>query len=223
MAATSRLDGRVHGQARAKVELASPERTVGIEIGATNYPIHQREMYGSDVIFSPTCACAVSMARTTGWSPCLRNEYSLREEERVVDQIVAEHGTLPNEALYFALKPHSTNLGELDHRAIRANQPQAIGQAIPPESSSSSASATPSPAATSTPRSTTPCGYARTCRRAYSAARGLALAGFGQAVNSPARALGGWSRSSSSRKISPFSAVRQLAEQRHHRTAPRRG
>jgi hypothetical protein len=110
----------------AKVELASPERTVGIEIGATNYPIHQREMYGSDVIFSPDLRLRRIYGEDNRLVAVLRNEYSLREEERVVDQIVAEHGTLPNEALYFALKPHSTNLGELDHRAIRANQPQAI-------------------------------------------------------------------------------------------------
>ena len=50
----------------------------------------------------------------------------LPNEPAITPQIVAEHGTLPNEALYFALKPHSINLGELDHRAIRANQPQAL-------------------------------------------------------------------------------------------------
>ncbi len=110
----------------AKVELAAPDRTVGVEIGATNYPIHQREMYGSDVIFSPDLRLRRIYVEDNRLVAVLRNEYSLREEERVVDQIVAEHGTLPNEALYFALKPHSTNLGEVDHRAVRANQPQAL-------------------------------------------------------------------------------------------------
>src|ERR1700745_4174722 len=31
----------------------------------------------------------------------LRNEYSDQEEERVVDQVVAEHGTLSREGIYF--------------------------------------------------------------------------------------------------------------------------
>jgi hypothetical protein len=56
----------------------------------------------------------------------LSNEYTQAEEERVVDQVVAEHGTLPREDLYFALKPHSTNLGEVDLRALTENRPQAI-------------------------------------------------------------------------------------------------
>jgi len=56
----------------------------------------------------------------------LRNEYTLEEEERVVDQIVAEHGTLPREDLYFALRPRSLNLGEVDLRALIDGAPQAV-------------------------------------------------------------------------------------------------
>jgi dimethylglycine catabolism A len=48
----------------------------------------------------------------------LRNEYTHAEEERVIDQVVAEHGTLPNDGLYYALKPLSSNQGELDLRAL---------------------------------------------------------------------------------------------------------
>ena len=43
-----------------------------------------------------------------------------------MDQVVCEHGTLPNEDLYLALKPLSRNLGELDQRALIAGAPQAI-------------------------------------------------------------------------------------------------
>jgi hypothetical protein len=56
----------------------------------------------------------------------LRNLYSDRVEERAVDQVVAEHGTLPNDELYFALKPQSTNLGEVDYYAMRDARPQAL-------------------------------------------------------------------------------------------------
>ena len=54
----------------------------------------------------------------------LRNEFSLQEEERVVDQVVAEHGTLPCDELYFALKPMSRNLGQIDLAALSEGQPQ---------------------------------------------------------------------------------------------------
>jgi hypothetical protein len=54
----------------------------------------------------------------------LRNEFSFEEEERVVDQVVAEHGTLPRDEVYFALKPASYNLGQVDLAALDAGRRQ---------------------------------------------------------------------------------------------------
>jgi N-methyl-L-proline demethylase len=56
----------------------------------------------------------------------LFNDYSRRAEERRTEQIVIEHGTLPNDEVYFALKPLSRNLGEIDHAALIANRPQEL-------------------------------------------------------------------------------------------------
>ena len=39
-------------------------------------------------------------------------------DSRLVDQVVLEHATAPNDGLYHALKPLSRNLGEVDHRAL---------------------------------------------------------------------------------------------------------
>jgi hypothetical protein len=63
----------------------------------------------------------------------LRNEYTHEEEERVVDQVVCEHGTRPRDDLYFALKPHSSNLGRMDLAALIAGEPQT--EAANPEGS----------------------------------------------------------------------------------------
>jgi len=38
--------------------------------------------------------------------------------------VVVEHGTLPLDELYFALKPLSVNGGEIDYAALRAGRPQ---------------------------------------------------------------------------------------------------
>lgn len=46
--------------------------------------------------------------------------------ERVCDQVVVEHGTLPVAELYDALRPHSLNLGEVGYRALLANRPQSV-------------------------------------------------------------------------------------------------
>jgi hypothetical protein len=48
-------------------------------------------------------------------------------ETREIDQVVAEHGTLPRDELYFALKPLSLNQGEVDYHAlVGGGRPQAI-------------------------------------------------------------------------------------------------
>jgi hypothetical protein len=39
---------------------------------------------------------------------------------------VVEHGTLPLDELYFALKEQSSNRGEVDYRALIAGRPQAV-------------------------------------------------------------------------------------------------
>ena len=53
-------------------------------------------------------------------------DYSAHTETRHFDQVVVNHGTVPLDDLYFDLKPLSRNLGELDHAAFIARQPQAL-------------------------------------------------------------------------------------------------
>lgn len=48
----------------------------------------------------------------------LRNEYTLEEETREVDQVVSDHGTLPNDELHLELKSHPRNGGAVDNRAL---------------------------------------------------------------------------------------------------------
>ena len=56
----------------------------------------------------------------------LGSDYGERTEERHVDQVVVEHGTLPVTDLYEALKPVSVNLGEVDYPALLAGRPQEL-------------------------------------------------------------------------------------------------
>jgi hypothetical protein len=56
----------------------------------------------------------------------LYNEYNKSTVERVVDQVVVEHGTLPVAELYFELKAGSFNEGEIDLAALIAGQPQQL-------------------------------------------------------------------------------------------------
>jgi 2,4-dienoyl-CoA reductase-like NADH-dependent reductase (Old Yellow Enzyme family) len=113
-------------QKGAKLEIATPDRIIGRAIGGTNFPTHLRNLYKADVIISPDLKLTEVYREGNKTVPVLRNIYSDRVEERAVDQVVAEHGTLPNDELYFALKPHSSNLGEVDYYALRDARRQAV-------------------------------------------------------------------------------------------------
>jgi hypothetical protein len=56
----------------------------------------------------------------------LANAYSDQLVERIVDQVVVEHGTIPVDELYHDLAPQSQNHGQTDLRALIAGQPQTI-------------------------------------------------------------------------------------------------
>jgi NADPH-dependent 2,4-dienoyl-CoA reductase/sulfur reductase-like enzyme len=110
----------------ARVEIVTPERAIGAEFGATNFPIHLRELYKMGVVLSPDLRLARLVREGAGVVAVLRNEYTGEEEERLVDAVVAEHGTVPADALYLALKPHARNLGEIDLRALAKAAPQDV-------------------------------------------------------------------------------------------------
>lgn len=110
----------------ATVELVTSDRMAGEEIGATTQPAFLRAAYKTGVILSPNLKLTQLYPEGNAIIAVLRNEFGGEEEERQVDQVVTELGTLPNDDLYFALKPHSTNLGELDLEALVENRAQAI-------------------------------------------------------------------------------------------------
>jgi NADPH-dependent 2,4-dienoyl-CoA reductase/sulfur reductase-like enzyme len=55
-------------------------------------------------------------------------DYSTFTSEKTYDQVVVNYGTLPLDDLYFALKPLSRNLGEVDHDALIAGRPQEVAR-----------------------------------------------------------------------------------------------
>ena len=54
----------------------------------------------------------------------LVNEYSEQRTDEEADRVVAENGTRPDEALYAALVPASSNKGRIDAFAMASNSPQ---------------------------------------------------------------------------------------------------
>lgn len=52
------------------------------------------------------------------------SDYGMPGQERLLDQVIVNHGTLPLEDLYFALKPLSRNAGAVDYNQLLAGHPQ---------------------------------------------------------------------------------------------------
>jgi N-methyl-L-proline demethylase len=113
-------------EAGAKLELVSPERFFAPEIGGLNHVPYARCFQERGV--TVTINRRVRSARREGNRISVRvgSDYSEQVEERLVDQLVVEHGTLPLDDLYFALKEGAANRGAVDHDALIAGRRQEV-------------------------------------------------------------------------------------------------
>ena len=114
--------------AGSAVELVTPERFFAPEMGGLNHALFARafQRYGVRI----TINTRLLSVRREGNAlvAVLGGDYGETRVERSVDQVVVEHGTLPDEALYEALKPASVNLGAVDYEALVAGRPQTIAR-----------------------------------------------------------------------------------------------
>src|SRR5690625_897063 len=102
-------------RAGQQVTYVSPERTIGIDVGSMNSPAYLQVFsefgvevrLGERLAEKPRIDGAQIVAR-------LRHEYSDRVEELTTDAVVVDFGTGPNDEVYFALKPRSSNHGATD-------------------------------------------------------------------------------------------------------------
>lgn len=110
----------------ARVHIVTPDREFGREIGGTNLGAHMTELYKHDVRIETDTRVASLSRVGNKLKATLENTYSEKQVEILFDQVVGDNGTLPNDDLYQALKPLSSNLGEIDLRALAAATAQTI-------------------------------------------------------------------------------------------------
>jgi len=102
----------------AKVEIATPDRSFAPEVMAMNLVPYMRSLQARDTTFTVTWRL-LSVARDGNrLRATLGSDYGDFRRERLVDQVVVNHGTRPLDDLYFDLKPQSRNLGEVDYTAL---------------------------------------------------------------------------------------------------------
>ena len=93
------------------VEIITPDRMIAQEVGGSNYPTYLKTFYENAVKMTLTQRLR-SLFRVNGKIEAeLFNEFDKSITRRQYEQVIVEHGTLPNDELYFDLKYDSSNHG----------------------------------------------------------------------------------------------------------------
>lgn len=115
-------------QAGARLTLVTPERALAPDVGSTSAPAYLKALSDAGAQVRLTLRLKAIRREGNRRVAVFRDEYGRRDVELVADHIVVEHGTLPLDDVYFALKPHSTNLGAVDHGAWIAGRAQGLAR-----------------------------------------------------------------------------------------------
>nr|RDS94918.1 N-methylproline demethylase [Cereibacter sphaeroides f. sp. denitrificans] len=102
----------------AAVEIVTPDRSFAPEVMAMNLVPYMRSLQARDATFTVTWRLKSVRREGNRLRAVLGSDYGPVLRDRLVDQVVVNHGTRPLDDLYFELKPLSTNLGEVDYDAL---------------------------------------------------------------------------------------------------------
>lgn len=108
----------------ARLEIMTPDRSFAPEVMAMNLVPYVRNLQKKDVTFTVTLRLESAERVGNRIRARIGSDYGPVAQERMVDQIVINHGTLPLDELYFTLRPQSTNNGAVDYASLRAGAPQ---------------------------------------------------------------------------------------------------
>ncbi|MGG6897862.1 NAD(P)-binding protein [Rhizobium sp. BR 315] len=113
-------------KAGAKVEIMTPDRSFAPEVMAMNLVPYMRSLQKLDATFTVTFRLESAEKQGNQIIANVGSDYGGVAKQRVVDQIVVNHGTIPLDELYFELKPQSRNLGETSYDQLLAGEPQSV-------------------------------------------------------------------------------------------------
>jgi 2,4-dienoyl-CoA reductase-like NADH-dependent reductase (Old Yellow Enzyme family)/thioredoxin reductase len=113
-------------EAGARIEIVTPERFFAPEIGGLNHVAYARAFQRHGVRITINTRVTAVAREGNQLAASLGSDYGNLDERRLVDQVVVEHGTVPLDDLYFALKDGSTNRGAVDYRALIGGRPQTV-------------------------------------------------------------------------------------------------
>jgi N-methyl-L-proline demethylase len=113
-------------RAGAAVEIVTPERALAPDVGGTSYPAYFKVFSDHGVTITLNLRLEAVERDGNRLRALFYDEYGRKHVDKTADQVVVEHGAVPLDELYFALRPHSLNFGEVDQAALLANRPQDV-------------------------------------------------------------------------------------------------
>ncbi len=110
----------------AKVEIMTPDRTFAPEVMGMNLSPYMDVLQSKDVTFTIGRRLLKVESNGTVLSATIGTDYSDFSSVTYCDQVIINQGTLPLSELYFDLKLDSSNLGEVDYKALTSGGLQTI-------------------------------------------------------------------------------------------------
>lgn len=108
----------------ARVEVMTPDRSFAPEVMAMNLVPYMRSLQKMDVTFTVTYRLSHVERTAAGLVAHVGSDYGGVHQQRLVDQVVINHGTRPLDELYLELKADALNGGAVDYDALLAMHPQ---------------------------------------------------------------------------------------------------
>ena len=102
----------------AKLEIMTPDRSFAPDVMGMNLVPYMRSLQKLDTTFTVTFRLEVVLREGNQLRCIVGSDYGGVRKERLVDQVVVNHGTRPIDELYFELKPQSQNLGAVDYNMM---------------------------------------------------------------------------------------------------------
>ena len=102
----------------AKLEIMTPDRSFAPDVMGMNLVPYMRSLQKLDTTFTVTFRLEDVLREGNQLRCIVGSDYGGVRKERLVDQVVVNHGTRPIDELYFELKPQSQNLGAVDYNMM---------------------------------------------------------------------------------------------------------
>ncbi|MFZ9628084.1 MAG: FAD-dependent oxidoreductase [Ilumatobacteraceae bacterium] len=114
-------------RAGARLEIVTPERGIGVDVGGLNLVPYMRALNDADTrITLGQRVHSISRRADGRLDVVIGAPGSSARHTRVVDLVVGDHGVAPNDGLYGDLVPSSSNLGEVDYAALVDGRAQTV-------------------------------------------------------------------------------------------------